>query len=131
MPILEIATLIVGPITKLLDKVIPDKDERDRLAHEIATMAGNQAHELAKAQVDLNKQEAAHKSLFVAGWRPFVGWTCGSAMAFNYIGVPLLGVFGIIVPVLDITTMFPVLLGMLGLGGLRTAEKVKGVARET
>jgi hypothetical protein len=128
--LLELTNILTGPISALLERVVPDKNERDRMAHEIATMAEVQAQERALAQVELNKQEAAHKSLFVAGWRPFVGWVCGAAMAFNYIGVPIAGVFGAILPVLDITTMFPILIGMLGMGGLRTTEKLNKVSRE-
>ena len=67
---IEIFNRIIEPVTKILDKVIPDKDLRTSLAHEIATMAAKQAHENALAQIEVNKQEAAHKSLFVAGWRP-------------------------------------------------------------
>ena len=62
--------LLVGPVSSLLDKFIPDADERNRLAHEIATMSERHRHEVNKAQMEINKTEAAHKSLFVAGWRP-------------------------------------------------------------
>ena len=60
--------LLVGPVSALLDKFIPDADERNRLAHEIATMSERHAHEISKAQLAVNQTEAAHKSLFVAGW---------------------------------------------------------------
>jgi hypothetical protein len=128
--------LLVGPVSALLSRVIPDKSERDKLAHEIATMAEKQAHDQIMAQVEVNKQEAAHKSLFVAGWRPFIGWTCGVAMAFNYVGVPLVETVSVlygtplVINPLDLATMMPVLLGMLGLGGMRTYEKRVGVSRE-
>ena len=121
---------LVGPVTELLSEVVTDKDKRDALAYKLSTLAATQTHEQTLAQIDVNKIDAASKHLFVAGWRPFIGWTCGFAMAFNYIGVPLLGAAGVTLAVLDITTMFPVLLGMLGLAGLRTGEKVKGVSRE-
>lgn len=128
--------LLVGPIERLLDKVIPNKDEREKMAHEIATLAATQAHEINKSQIELNKQEAAHKNLFVAGWRPFAGWTCVSAMAFNFVVAPLIN-WGtqlsgndVVLPVLDLSIMMPVLMGMLGMGGLRTYEKVTKVARE-
>ena len=128
---------LIAPVTDLLDKFIPDADTKMQLAQELATMAEKHAHELATAQVELNKQEAAHKSLFVAGWRPFVGWTCGVALAFNYVGLPLLDYaahlydpyFKSPAP-LELDTMLPVLMGMLGLGGLRTIEKTRKVARE-
>lgn len=128
---------LIGPVTGLLDKFIPDADERARLAHEIATMSERHAQELAKGQLEVNKAEAAHKSLFVAGWRPFVGWTCGIALAWHFVGQPLV-VFGIAVagvdtpelPTFEMESLLTVLLGMLGLGGLRTFEKTKGISRE-
>lgn len=127
--------LLVGPISALLSKVIPDKDERNRLAHEIATMAERQAHEQIMAQVEVNKEEASHPSIFVSGWRPFIGWTCGFAMAFNFIGIPLIDTgtalagYAVDLNPLDLEIMLPVLLGMLGLGGMRSYEKRNGVAR--
>ena len=128
---------LIAPVTSLLDKFIPDADERNRLAHQIATMSERHAHELAKGQIEINKAEAAHKSMFVAGWRPFVGWTCGVALAWHFVGQPL-AVFGIAVagiqtpalPTFEMESLLTVLLGMLGLGGLRTFEKTKQVARE-
>ena len=65
---------LVGPVTGLLDKFIEDKDEKNKLAHEISTMSERHAQELAKGQLEVNKVEAASKSMFVAGWRPAVGW---------------------------------------------------------
>ena len=128
---------LIGPVTGLLDKFIPAADERARLAHEIATLSERHAQELAKGQLAVNQTEAAHKSLFVAGWRPFVGWTCGIALAWHFVGQPLV-VFGIALagldtpelPTFEMESLLTVLLGMLGLGGLRTFEKTKGVSRE-
>ena len=128
---------LIAPVTGLLDKFIPDADERNRLAHEIATMSERHAHELARGQIEINKVSAAHKSMFVAGWRPFVGWTCGVALAWHFVGQPL-AVFVIAIagvetpplPVFEMESLLTVLLGMLGLGGLRTFEKTKNVARE-
>lgn len=128
---------LIGPVTGLLDKFIPDADEKARLAHEIATMSQKHAQELAKGQLEINKMEAAHKSMFVAGWRPFVGWTCGLAMAWHFLGQPIAvfvisytGVDAPELPVFDMDSLLTVLLGMLGLGGLRTYEKTKQVSRE-
>lgn len=128
--IAAIVSTIIGPITNLLSEAIPDKDKRDELAHKLATMAASQAHENSLAQLKVNEKEAESAHMFVAGWRPYIGWTCGFAMGFNYIVVPILTGMDVHLQVLDITTMFPVLLGMLGLAGLRTTEKVKGVSRE-
>jgi hypothetical protein len=70
---------LLGPATQLLDKFVEDKDKKNELAHEIATMAERHAQELAKGQLDINKEEAKHRSIFVSGWRPFVGWVCSIA----------------------------------------------------
>jgi hypothetical protein len=127
---------LIGPVTGLLDKFVEDKDEKNKLAHEIATMAEKQAHEAAMAQVAVNQAEAKHRSIFVAGWRPFIGWTCGFALAYHFILAPLI-LFGVSVagaeipelPVFDMDSLMTVLLGMLGLGGLRTYEKSKGLTK--
>ena len=71
---------LIGPVTGLLDKFIEDKDKKNAIAHKIATMAQEHAQELSKAQIEVNKKEAEHKSLFVAGWRPAVGWVCRSRL---------------------------------------------------
>jgi len=127
---------LVGPVTGLLDKFIEDKDVKNKLAHDLSTMAERHAQELAKGQLEVNKTEAAHKSLFVAGWRPAVGWTCCLGMASNFLVIPManfaLALTGsaIVVPLLDTGEMMPVLMGMLGLGAMRTYEKKQGVQRD-
>tara|TARA_R100001594_G_scaffold20358_2_gene39298 strand:- start:422 stop:823 length:402 start_codon:yes stop_codon:yes gene_type:complete len=126
---------LVEPVTGLLDKFVEDKDQKNRLAHEISTMAERHAQELAKGQLEINKAEAQSRNVFIAGWRPFLGWTMGFAMAYNYVIQPIaifvLGQLNYLValPALDMTEMMPVLLGMLGLGGLRTYEKKKGITK--
>ena len=122
--------LLIGPIAGLLEKVIPDINERARLAAEIATLAERNAHAEAIAQAEINKVEAAHKSLFVAGWRPGAGWVCVAALAHNYLILPYVLAIGVDVSQLEIGELMPVLLGMLGLGTLRSYEKANGVARE-
>lgn len=124
---------LIGPVTGLLDKFIEDKDQRAVLAHEIATMSEKHAQELAKGQLEVNKAEAASGSIFKGGWRPFIGWVCGAAFAYHFILQPMI-VFGVAVagvtipdlPEFDMGTLMPVLMGMLGLGGLRTVEKLQG-----
>jgi hypothetical protein len=124
-------TALIGPVTGLLERVIPDKTEANRLAHEITTLAEKQAHEVAKAQIEVNKVEASHQNLFVAGWRPASGWCCVFGMMGNFIVIPFTNFVmeliekDIVVPLIPLDTMMPVLLGMLGLGGLRTYEKTK------
>ena len=68
---------LISPVSDLLKKVVPDTSQRAELAHEIATMAENHAQEIALAQIAVNQAEASSGSIFVGGWRPFVGWTCG------------------------------------------------------
>jgi hypothetical protein len=127
---------LITPVANLLDKFIEDKDQKNALAHEIATMAQKHAQENAKAQIEVNKTEAGHKSLFVSGWRPAVGWVCCIGMASNFLVIPManfalaLAQSPVVVPVLQLSEMMPVLLGMLGLGGMRSAEKFKGVQRD-
>ena len=126
---------LIGPVTGILDKVIEDKDQKAKLAHEIATMSDTFAQQALLAQLEINKQEAAHRSIFVAGWRPFIGWSCGVALAWTYVATPILQFILaqtghlIDLPSLDMSQMMPVLMGMLGLGGLRTFEKFKGVSK--
>ena len=126
---------LIGPVTSLLDKFIPDADTKVKLAHEVATMAQNHAQEIAKGQLEVNRVEAAHKSLFVAGWRPFIGWTCGLGMFGNFITIPFsnfvlaLLEYNIVIPLVPLETMMPVLMGMLGLGAMRTYEKKAGVSK--
>lgn len=127
---------LIGPVTGLLDKFIEDKDKRNAIAHKIATMAQEHAQELSKAQIEVNKKEAEHKSLFVAGWRPAVGWVCCLGMASNFLVIPManfalaLSDSTIVIPLIALSEMMPVLLGMLGLGAMRTVEKAKGVQRD-
>jgi|TARA_B110000967_G_scaffold102631_1_gene105326 hypothetical protein len=120
---------LIGPITGILGKFVEDKDQRNALAHEIATMSEKHALELSKGQMAVNATEAAHKSLFVAGWRPAIGWICGFALLYSTILAPIIGIW-VAVPPVDSSLLTSVLMGMLGLGAMRTAEKVKGVQRE-
>ena len=120
---------LIGPATSLLDKVIEDKDQKNALAHEIATMAERHAQELAKGQLEVNKVEAAHHSIFVSGWRPCIGWVCALGLLYNTILSNILSIW-VEVPEIDTTLLVPVMMGMLGLGAMRSYEKVQGVSRE-
>lgn len=136
------ALLALLPVLgQILDKVLPDKGASDAAKLELVKMA--QAGELAQlqadvtlatGQTDINKIEAGSNRLFVAGWRPFVGWICGLAVAFKFIGGPMLFMVAqaighpVALPNIATEELWPLLLGMLGLGGLRTVEKVKGAA---
>jgi hypothetical protein len=128
---MSIVASLVGPVTGLLDKFIEDKDQKAMLAHKIATMSEEHHQDLMKAQIEVNKVEAASSNLFVAGWRPFIGWTCGLGMFGNFITIPfsnfVLALIGIdiVIPLVPLETMMPVLMGMLGLGAMRSFEKTR------
>ena len=117
---IDLATSVIG-------KIWPDKS-----AQEQAQMAA--AVTLIQGQLAINQAEASSPSMFVSGWRPAIGWICGAACAWNWIGLPIaklaLALWGhpITLSPADISEMMPILLGMLGLGGLRTVEKMNGVA---
>jgi hypothetical protein len=129
-------TALIGPVAGLLDKFIEDKDQKNQLAHEIATMSEKHAQELAKGQIEVNKAEASHRSPLVAGWRPFIGWVCGIALAWHFVLSPVIifvaAWFNVVLPALpefDMGSLMTVLMGMLGLGSLRTFEKTKGLTK--
>lgn len=117
---------------KLLDKVIPDKDAREKAQAELLKASQDQEFQRDMAQVELNKEEAKTDP-FRGGWRPFVGWTCGVAFAMHFVLFPVANFFLAsmgyeqITVAFDMETLLTVLLGMLGLGGLRTVEKWRGI----
>jgi hypothetical protein len=133
---LGLISSLVGPVSDILDKVVTDKDLKEKLSHDIATMAERHAHEVVKAQIEVNKTEAQHHSMFVAGWRPAIGWVCCLGMAGNFLIIPFVNMAlelletGVVVPMIELDLMMPVLMGMLGLGAMRTVEKVKKVDRK-
>jgi len=127
---------LIGPVTGLLDKFVEDKDQKNKLAHELATMADRHAQELAKGQLAINAEEAKSRNVFVAGWRPFVGWSCGLALFAHFLVFPTadvitayMGIEAVAYPSFDMDSLMTVLLGMLGLGGMRSFEKSKGLTK--
>ena len=129
-------TSLIEPVTGLLDKFIEDKDQKAKLAHEIATMGEKHAQQLSLAQIEVNKAEAASGSFFKGGWRPFVGWVCAVAFAYHFVIQPLLiFIFSYIgieppnLPEFQMNTLLTVLGGLLGIGGLRTYEKQKQLTK--
>ena len=115
---------LIGPATKLLDKFIPDADTKQKIAHELATMSEEHAQSIALAQIELNTAEAKG-NWFQSGWRPATGWVCVAGFTVNFLVSPIAAAFEITIPQADTTVMLPVLLGMLGLGTMRTAERLK------
>lgn len=130
--------MAVDPVTaaldiggKLIDRLWPDPQQRDQAKLELLRM--QQAGELA--QISVNQEEARNPSVFVSGWRPFIGWICGLACAWNWLFLPALKAISVMafskaleLSPADLSEMWPVLLGMLGLGGLRTLERLNGKA---
>ncbi len=125
---LNIVKQLIGPVTGVLEKVIPDRDLRDKLAHEISTMAEKHANEIAKSQIEVNKVEAAG-NWFQASWRPLCGYVCVLGLAINFLVSPVAAAFEVNVPQADMGEMMPILLGMLGLGAMRTYERKQGVGK--
>ena len=120
MPKLNVVAGIIEKVVDKIDDFTLDKSEKAELIQEIN-----------KAQIEVNKVEANSNSLFVAGWRPFVGWTCGVALCYHFVLQPFLvfllysSGYQMDLPVFDMTTLTTILMGLLGLGGLRSYEKVK------
>jgi hypothetical protein len=127
---------VLPAVTDIIGRFLPeDPEKRAEAEREIEAQLSEHLAKIDLAQLDINKTEAAHRSIFVAGWRPFIGWSCGVALAWNYIAQPIL-VFTLAqtgnlveLPALDMSQMMPVLMGILGLGGLRTFEKYKSVSK--
>lgn len=120
--------LLIGPVSGLLDKFIPDADEKAKLAHEIATMSERHAQKLALEQVEVLKLDAKG-NWFQAGWRPLAGYTCVLGLMVNFLISPIASGFDLHIPQADAGVMMPLLLGMLGLGGARSFERIKGVGK--
>ena len=125
-----------GGFAKDIQDVFTTSDREQLSAYEAQTerLKAEQANTLG--QLDINRTEAQHESIFVAGWRPACGWICASAMAYHFILFPLFGAAftqftGITLLDLNWQELSIVLTGMLGFGGIRAFEKAKGVARET
>jgi len=125
---LDPVTAIADLAKTAVNAIWPDKTEQEK-----AQLAAAVA--LVQGQVAINQAEASHPKLFVSGWRPFIGWVCGAGCAWNWLGLPVAKFVAVaffaktldIAPA-DVAEMLPLLLGMLGLGGLRTYEKVTKVA---
>lgn len=124
---------IVGDVLK---RFLPeDKEARAEAERALEASLATHLAQIDLAQLEINRTEAAHRSVFVAGWRPFIGWTCGVAIGWTYVAQPFLTFalahFGMLaeLPVLDLSQMMPLLMGMLGLGGLRTFEKFKRISK--
>ena len=128
MAVTSLLGSLIEPVSGLLGKVIEDKDQANKLAHEIATMTDRHHQELMKLQLEINREEAKG-NWFQSSWRPATAWVCVLGFTVNFLISPLAAPFGILIPQADMSIMMPVLLGMLGLAGARSFERVKGVGK--
>lgn len=121
----------------IVDRLVPDQNEKVKALKQLELLEQSGELQLMLKQVEVNTNEAKHSSIFVAGWRPFIGWVCGLSFAYHFLGQPIIVfIFAatghtIDLPVFDMSSLLTVLLGMLGLGGMRSFEKYKGIARES
>lgn len=119
---------LIEPVTGLLEKVIPDRDQAARLAHEINTMSEKHSQERVLQQIEVLKLDAKG-NWFQSSWRPLAGYVTVLGMAINFLVSPIAAGFGVVIPQADASVMMPLLLGMLGLGGARSYERIKGVSK--
>ena len=126
---------LIPVLGDVLDRFFPNKEEKAKAQRAIESRLTDHFAQIDLAQIQVNQQEAVHRNLFVAGWRPFIGWSCGLALSYTYLAQPVItfilvqqGQY-IDLPPVDLGAMMPVLLGMLGLGGLRSWEKAKGITK--
>jgi hypothetical protein len=130
-----IITALLPALGTLVDRLIPDKAAAEKAKAEMELQLVQAANAAAMAQVEVNKIEAGHSSVFVAGWRPSIGWVCAAGLAWAFVVAPVaswaLMVLGVKaeLPAIQFDHLFELVLAMLGIGGLRTFEKLRGVAR--
>lgn len=135
MPFLEFLSPIFGVVDKVVDRLVPDKALAAQLKAESQRALVDAQIKGELAQIEVNKIEAQSASIFVAGWRPFIGWVCGSALAYQFVAAPIAtwvatwAGFAVPTPPQLDAVLWELVFGMLGMGTLRTFEKVKGVAR--
>lgn len=121
----------IAEVGKAINKFIPDPEHRANLELELERIRSERETQLAVGQMEVNKVEAAHESLFVSGARPFILWVCGVALAYHFILQPMLAFLlsasgrPVSLPVFDMDSLNTILLGLLGLGGMRSFEKIK------
>jgi hypothetical protein len=119
---------LIGPVSGLLDKFIPDADQKAALAHEISTMSEKHFQEVQLQQIEVLKLDAKG-NWFQSSWRPLAGYCCVMGLFVNFLVSPIAAGFGVEIPQADAGVMMPLLLGMLGLSGGRTYERAKGVSK--
>lgn len=131
----EPVTAVLNIGSQLIDRLWPDQATKDAgklalldLAQKGDLAQLNSETQLALGQIDINKEDAKSGSFWQSGWRPYIGWICGTGLAYQFLVYPILVAFVPKIVQLDMGTLLTLLGGLLGLGTLRTAEKIKGVA---
>jgi len=132
---LDPVTALLDVGSKVIDRLWPDPIDANKAKLELYKLQQDGELQVIAGQLQINAVEAAHPSLFVSGWRPFIGWVCGFALVYQFLAFPMLewvsASFNVAAPLpLELGTLITVLGGMLGLGTLRTTERIKKVARK-
>lgn len=133
-PLLALLPTLLPAITEVLDRVVPDQAAAAKAKLEMEAKLLEAATAQASQQAAINQAEAGHTSIFVSGWRPFIGWVCGAGLAWAFLLAPILGwllpATGVVatLPVLQMEYLLELVVAMLGLGALRSFEKMRGVA---
>jgi hypothetical protein len=128
-------TALSPVVSTLVDRLIPDAHERERARVEIEAKLIDAANAANLAQLEVNKTEASHRSIWVAGWRPGIGWTCAAGFAWAYVGHPVASWVLVLtgntmeLPAIQTDNLLELLLAMLGMAGLRTFDKLRGLTK--
>jgi len=131
---IQLIAAILPEALKIIDDYIPDKDAAQKAKDQINAKLIDAAAQANLGQIETNKAEAQHRSVWVAGWRPAIGWACAAGFGYTFVGYPVLswvgGIYGWpALPLIDNGILLEMTFGMLGMAGLRTFEKLKGVSK--
>jgi len=131
---IQLLAAVLPEALKIIDDFIPDKDAAQKAKDEINAKLVDAAAQANLGQIETNKEEAKHRSIWVAGWRPAIGWACAIGFGYTFVGYPVLSWIGGIygwpaLPVTDSAILLEMTFGMLGMAGLRTFEKLRGVSQ--
>lgn len=141
----KIGQAMVAPFANIISEAVTDKDKANELAYKLAGAIEDNDARVRLGQMEINKQEAQHRSVFVAGWRPAIGWICGIALFYHFTTLPLIE-YGFwmaasiqngwenidfsTAPKMDLSELMTILMGMLGLTVARSVDKFNGVAQQ-
>ena len=132
---IPILSAILPVAETVIDRLVPDKNAKSKAMREMEKALVDAHAKGMLGQLEINKVEAGHRSIFVAGWRPMCGWICAAALGFHFIVAPVVQWAGTIggwhlpIPEFDMSSLMTILLGMLGIGGMRSFEKIKGITK--